>query len=86
MLDPRNYGFGSTAAVTTSMGLVVGFDAMPAARATVLSGLLIVGLADNLTDALVRPAVEAAAGGWPRPPAPPGLLATARSRADPALP
>jgi hypothetical protein len=52
MFDPRNHSLGGTAAVITSMGLIIGLDATAAARVTVFSGLLIVGLADNLTDAL----------------------------------
>jgi VIT1/CCC1 family predicted Fe2+/Mn2+ transporter len=34
------------------MGLIVGLDAATASRATIVSGLLIVGLADNITDSL----------------------------------
>jgi len=48
----RNYSFGATAAVVTSIGLIIGFDAATATRATMLSGLLIVAIADNLTDSL----------------------------------
>ena len=52
MLDPRGLSFGSTAAIVTSMGLVVGLDAATATPATVLGSILIAGLADNLTDSL----------------------------------
>ena len=48
----RNYSFGATAAIVTSIGLIVGLDAATAAKATILSGLLIVAIADNLTDSL----------------------------------
>ena len=48
----RNVSFGVTAAIVTSMGLVVGLDAATAAKATILSGLLVVAIADNLTDSL----------------------------------
>ena len=52
MLDPRKFSFGGTSAIVTSMGLVVGLGAANAGMATIVSGLLIVGLADNLTDSL----------------------------------
>lgn len=48
----RNFSFGATAAIVTSIGLIIGFDAATATKATILSGLLIVGIADNLTDSL----------------------------------
>jgi len=44
--------FGSTSAVVTSIGLVVGFASTRTSRATLIAGLLIVGIADNLTDSL----------------------------------
>jgi VIT1/CCC1 family predicted Fe2+/Mn2+ transporter len=48
----RHFSYGGTAAVVTSLGLIVGLDAATAAKATILSGLLIVAIADNLTDSL----------------------------------
>jgi VIT1/CCC1 family predicted Fe2+/Mn2+ transporter len=48
----RNFSFGATAAIVTSMGLIIGLDAATATRATILSGLLVVAIADNLTDSL----------------------------------
>src|SRR5512133_2986298 len=47
-----NVSFGGTAAIVTSVALVVGLDAATATKSTIVSGLLIVALADNLTDAL----------------------------------
>ena len=47
-----NLSFGSTAAIVTSMALIFGLDAATATKSTIVSGLLIVALADNLTDAL----------------------------------
>jgi VIT1/CCC1 family predicted Fe2+/Mn2+ transporter len=52
MLNPRKFSFGATSAVVTSMGLVVGLGAAGAGAATIVSGLLIAGLADNMTDSL----------------------------------
>jgi VIT1/CCC1 family predicted Fe2+/Mn2+ transporter len=51
-MDIRNFSFGGPAAVVTSLGLIIGFDAGSANRATILGGLLIVAVADNLTDSL----------------------------------
>ena len=51
-MDVRNFSFGGAAAVVTSLGLIVGFDEASAGRATILGGLLIVAVADNLTDSL----------------------------------
>lgn len=42
--------FGATSAIVTSVGLVVGFGSADVPKSAIASGLLIVGLADNLTD------------------------------------
>ncbi len=52
MLDPRRLSFGSTAAIVTSMGLIVGLDAATASTGALLGSILIAGLANNLTDSL----------------------------------
>jgi hypothetical protein len=52
MVDPRKLSFGSTAAIVTSMGLIVGIDATKGSMGALLSSILIAGLADNLTDSL----------------------------------
>jgi hypothetical protein len=44
--------FGTVSGVVTSIGLIVGFGAAGISKSTIVSGLLIIGLADNLTDAL----------------------------------
>lgn len=48
----RRVSFGSTSAVVTSIGLVVGFASTDMSRATLIASLLIVGIADNLSDSL----------------------------------
>jgi hypothetical protein len=48
----RRVSFGSTSAVVTSIGLVVGFGSLHATRASLIASLLIIGIADNLTDSL----------------------------------
>ena len=44
--------FGGASAIVTSTGLIIGFGAAAVSRSTIVAGLLIVGLADNVTDAL----------------------------------
>jgi VIT1/CCC1 family predicted Fe2+/Mn2+ transporter len=48
----RNFSFGGTSAIVTNMGLIIGFDQTTVTKAAILSGLLIVAIADNLTDSL----------------------------------
>ena len=52
MIELRNLSFGGPAAIVTSMGLIVGLGAATAARPAVVTSLLIIGIADNLTDSL----------------------------------
>ncbi len=52
MIDLRKLSFGSPAAMVTSMGLIVGLDAATAVKSTIVTSLLIIGIADNLTDSL----------------------------------
>ena len=44
--------YGAASAIVTSMGVTVGFGAAGMSKTTIIAGLLIVGLADNLTDSL----------------------------------
>ena len=44
--------YGGTAAIVTGMGLVVAFDAGTTSKATLVSSLLVVAIADNLADSL----------------------------------
>jgi hypothetical protein len=44
--------FGTVSGVVTSIGLIIGFGAAGISKSTIIGGLLIIGLADNLTDAL----------------------------------
>jgi hypothetical protein len=52
MLDPRKFSFGTTAAIVTSMGLIIGLGSATVSPATIVGGLLIVAVADNITDSL----------------------------------
>ena len=44
--------FGAASAIVTSMGMIIGFGAASISKPTIVAGLLIVGLADNVTDSL----------------------------------
>lgn len=44
--------YGGTAAIVTSMGLIVGLGVAAQSRAAIVSSLLLVAIADNLTDSL----------------------------------
>lgn len=48
----RHVAFGATAAVVTSVGLIAGFGAAAVSRRALVSSLLIIALADNLSDSL----------------------------------
>lgn len=52
LLDLRSVSFGSPAAIVTSMGLIIGLNAATAPKAAVIGSLMIIGIADNLTDSL----------------------------------
>lgn len=51
-LQIRNFSFGGTGAIVTNMGLIIGFYEATVTKAMMLTGLLIVAIADNLTDSL----------------------------------
>ena len=44
--------FGAVSAIVTSVGLIIGFGAAGISKPTIIAALLIVGLADNLSDSL----------------------------------
>jgi VIT1/CCC1 family predicted Fe2+/Mn2+ transporter len=48
----RRFSYGATSAVVTGMALVTGLDAANSTRLTIIAGLLIFAVADNLTDSL----------------------------------
>jgi VIT1/CCC1 family predicted Fe2+/Mn2+ transporter len=51
-MKPAWFSFGGTAAIVTSMGLIFGLEAAASTRQAIVSALLIVALADNLSDSL----------------------------------
>ena len=52
MLKLANVSFGGTSAIVTSTALIVGFSATAASVPPMIAGLLILGVADNITDSL----------------------------------
>jgi VIT1/CCC1 family predicted Fe2+/Mn2+ transporter len=48
----KRFSFGGAAAIVTSVALIIGLDAATATKPTIIGGLLIVAIADNLTDSL----------------------------------
>lgn len=48
----NRFAFGATAAVLTSMALIVGLGSANTGKASIIAGLLIIGIADNLSDSL----------------------------------
>jgi VIT1/CCC1 family predicted Fe2+/Mn2+ transporter len=52
MLNPRTFSFGGTSGIVTSIGLIIGLGAATAPKSAIVSGLLVVALADNLSDSL----------------------------------
>lgn len=51
-MNLRGYAFGVTAAVLTSMALIVGLGSGDSGKNAIIAGLLIIGVADNLSDTL----------------------------------
>jgi len=48
----NNLFFGSTAAVITNLGIMTGFYGAANPKATIIAGILVVGIADNISDTL----------------------------------
>jgi len=48
----RGIGFGLTSGVITTLGLLIGLNASTHSKAVVISGILIIAVADSLSDAL----------------------------------
>jgi len=49
---PHQYSFGATSAIITNLALITGLDAASNAKIEILAGLLVIAVADNLSDAL----------------------------------
>ncbi|MFA6339164.1 MAG: hypothetical protein WCW87_03855 [Candidatus Paceibacterota bacterium] len=51
-IDIHKFSIGATAAITTSMGLIAGLTQGDNAKIGIITGLLIVAIADNISDSL----------------------------------
>jgi len=51
-MNLRQVSYGTTSAVVTGMALIAGLEAASGRRSSIIAGLLIFALADNLTDSL----------------------------------
>ncbi len=52
MLNINKFSIGATAAITTSMGLIAGLSQGDGERVSIVIGLLIIAIADNISDSL----------------------------------
>jgi VIT1/CCC1 family predicted Fe2+/Mn2+ transporter len=52
MININKFSIGATAAITTSMGLIAGLTQGEIAKTGIITGLLIVAIADNISDTL----------------------------------
>jgi vacuolar iron transporter family protein len=52
MINPNKFSMGATAAIITSMGLVAGLNQGDGAKTGIITGLLIIAIADNISDSL----------------------------------
>ncbi|MDP2933022.1 MAG: hypothetical protein Q8N81_02730 [bacterium] len=52
MVNINKFSIGATAAITTSMGLIAGLTQGDSARTGIITGLLIIAVADNISDSL----------------------------------
>ena len=50
--DLTKYSFGGTSAIITNLALIIGLNTAANAKLSIISGLLIIGLADNISDTL----------------------------------
>jgi VIT1/CCC1 family predicted Fe2+/Mn2+ transporter len=51
-MDINKFSIGATAAITTSMGLIAGLAHGESSRISIVTGLLVIAFADNISDSL----------------------------------
>ena len=52
MIEIKKISLGATSAIVTSMGLIAGLAHGSNAKTAIIGGLLVVGIADNISDSL----------------------------------
>jgi len=50
MIKLHNFSFGATSAVVTGLAIIVGLSAVHDAKIAIVSALLIIAIADNISD------------------------------------
>jgi len=50
--QPKQFSFGSTSAIITNLALIIGLDTAADAKLAIISSLLVIALADNISDTL----------------------------------
>jgi len=49
-LYQTRFSFGSSSAIITNLGLIIGLDTSPNARLSIIASILVIALADNISD------------------------------------
>jgi VIT1/CCC1 family predicted Fe2+/Mn2+ transporter len=49
---PTRFSFGATSAIITNLGLIVGFDSLTNPRSSIIRSMLVIAIADNISDTL----------------------------------
>jgi hypothetical protein len=49
---PTRFSFGATSAIITNLGLIVGFDSLSNPKSSIIRSMLVIGIADNISDTL----------------------------------
>lgn len=47
---PTRFSFGATSAIITNLGIITGLDTMTNPKLSIIGALLVIALADNLSD------------------------------------
>ena len=51
-LYQSKFSFGATSAIITSLGLIIGLDSLSHPRLSIIGGILVIALADNISDSV----------------------------------
>ena len=49
---PTRFSFGATSAIITNLGLIVGFDSLTNPKSSIIRSMLVIAIADNISDTL----------------------------------
>lgn len=51
-MKPTRFSFGATSAITTNLAIIIGLDTISNARVSIIGALLVIAVADNISDTL----------------------------------